>query len=395
MEEIRKFFKEIKDIDDLKEKLKKKGIIFNKNKKDGGLMILKYDKSNPLCNLGDEFTSYCRGMIIDLNDYHKYFSITIVCIPPEKAYKFSELIPINIEYNKLVFEEFYDGTMINVWYYNYINGAKWYISTRSRIGADCKWFSDKTFGELFYEALDTDKLDIELLDKNICHSFVLKHAENRIVKKYDKSGLILVQCRNIKTLELVDLETMRISYEEAGIKVNIPEKYNFKNMEDITDHMNKLTYESQGLVIKYNNNRTKIRNQNYNFVKHIRGNTPKLLPHYLDLRQKKLIKQYLYYYPEFKKDFDEFHLAIINMTDSLYNCYRGFHIYKKDTPKYVKLEDIQYELKPLVYELHGNYLNSGRKQKITYDYVKFYFNNLPIAKIIFVLNYKKNNEDKS
>lgn len=382
MEEIRNFFKEIKNIEDLEEKLKKKGIIFNKN---GNLMIMKYDKTNPLCNLGDEFTSYCRGLVIELDNYD------IVCIPPEKAYKFSELIPIDIDYSKLVFEEFYDGTMINVWYYN----DMWNISTRSRIGADCKWFSDKTFSELFYEALDKDKLDIELFDKNISHSFVLKHIENRIVKKYDISGLVLVQCRDMKTLELMDCETVKISYEEAGIKVNIAEKYNFKDMTEITDHMNSLTYESQGIVIKYNNNRTKIRNQNYNFVKHIRGNTPKLLQHYLDLRQKKLIKQYLYYYPEFKGEFDKFHLTIKNMTNSLYNCYKGYHIYKKDTPKYIKLDDIPYELKPLVYDLHGNYLSSGRKQKITYDYVKFYFNALPIPKIIFVLNYKKNNENKS
>ena len=64
-------------------------------------------------------------------------------------------------------------------------------------------------------------------------------------------------------------------------------------------------------------------------------------------------------------------------------------IHRPDTNGYLSVNDIPYELKPLVYELHGNYLKSNRTQKITYDYVKFYFNNLPIPKMIFVLNYQK------
>ena len=50
----------------------------------------------------------------------------------------------------------------------------------------------KTFRQLFIEATNKEKLDIELLDKNICHSFVLKHKNNRIVTKYETAGLVLV-----------------------------------------------------------------------------------------------------------------------------------------------------------------------------------------------------------
>ena len=373
------FFSGIDNIDKLKKELLERGIIFQEyNDNESHLLILKYDKLNPKCNLSDEFTSYCRGMVIDLD------SLKLVCVPPEKAFKYSELIPCDINYEKMLFEEFYDGTMINVWYHN----DKWYISTRSRINADCKWFSDKTFYELFMEAIKKENIELELLNKNICHSFVLKHKDNRIVKKYDDANVTLVHCVNMKTLKVIKNEVIRKMYLEEGQKIEIAKSLSFKNMNNIISYMNNLSYETPGVVIKYNNYRTKIRNQNYNFVKNIRGNTPKLLNHYLDLKNKNMIKQYLYYFPEYKNEFNEFQQDIFKSINLLHHLYKGRHIYKKETSGYLKNEDIPYEYKPLVYELHGQYLNT--RIKITFEYVKMYFNLLPIPRILFVLNYNKN-----
>ena len=208
--------------------------------------------------------------------------------------------------------------------------------------------------------------------------------------KYDSSSLVLVHCVNTKDLKVIKNEDMKIMYEKEGINIKIAESYQFKNMEEIMNHMNDLSYQIQGVVIKYNNNRTKIRNQNYNFVKVIRGNTPKLFTHYLDLKKKKLIKQYLYYYPEFKPEFDEFNSNLTRMINLLHHCYIGYHINKKIPEKAIRLETIPYELRPLIYELHGHHLKSQKQIKITNEYVKNYFNNLPIGKILFVMNYQKN-----
>ena len=117
-----------------------KTISFLRNIVIKGLMILKYDKLNPECDLSDEVTSYCRGLVIETSNFD------MVCIPPEKAYKYSELVPLNIDYSELIFEEFYDGTMINVWYYN----NEWNISTRSTIDANCKWYSEKNISTTVY-----------------------------------------------------------------------------------------------------------------------------------------------------------------------------------------------------------------------------------------------------
>ena len=123
-----------------------------------GLMILKYDKNNSNCNLNDNFTRYCRGLIIEKE------SRRIVCCPPEKSSNFTNLIPLIMEHDNkwenVTIENFIDGTMINVFYYD----GKWNIATRSRIGANCRWLGKKTFSEMFEEA--SNRFDFNCLDSN-------------------------------------------------------------------------------------------------------------------------------------------------------------------------------------------------------------------------------------
>ena len=54
----------------------------------------------------------------------------------------------------IVFEEFIDGTMINLFKYQ----DKVYISTRSCLGANCRWNSSNTFNILFNECIDFQNL---------------------------------------------------------------------------------------------------------------------------------------------------------------------------------------------------------------------------------------------
>merc|ERR1711976_420864 len=107
--------------------------------------------------------------------------------------------------------------MINLWYYN----DEWNISTRSKIGAECKWYSNKTFKELFYEAVERDNLQIESLNKKFCHSFLLKHQENRIVKKYHTPGLVLVHCIDMETHQLISNQEIKAFYDGENVLVNV------------------------------------------------------------------------------------------------------------------------------------------------------------------------------
>ena len=108
-------------------------------------MILKYDKRNENCNFNNDFTRFCRGLVIDIN------TRKIVCSPPEKSINFtnlmSRMMEQSIQWNSIISEDFIDGTMINV-----KNGDEWHISTRSRIGARCRWLGSKSFSEMFDDA---------------------------------------------------------------------------------------------------------------------------------------------------------------------------------------------------------------------------------------------------
>ena len=104
-----------------------------------GLTILKYSKKHPNCNLEDPFTMKCRGLVVDTA------TRKIVSVPPEKSYRFEYFSSHIQNWNEVKVEEFVDGTMINVFNYQ----GEWHISTRSNIGANCRWFSDKKFSEMF------------------------------------------------------------------------------------------------------------------------------------------------------------------------------------------------------------------------------------------------------
>jgi len=53
--------------------------------------------------------------------------------------------------------------------------------------------------------------------------------------------------------------------------------------------------------------------------------------------------------------------------------------------KNIETKDIEYPLKPLIYELHGSYLKS--KEKINLKIVSDYLHNLDGKKIMFIRNY--------
>ena len=130
--------------------------------------------------------NYCRGAIIDYSN-HK-----VVLVPPVKSSEirtkeeFMSPGLIDDEYQYLI-----DGTMINMFYHN----NEWLVSTRSNIGARCKFNQDcdYTFRYMFLDAMNAMEMEFAQLDKEVCYSFVLQHPQNRIVVPILKPYLYLVR----------------------------------------------------------------------------------------------------------------------------------------------------------------------------------------------------------
>ena len=373
-------FKTIKnytDNEDFNKQLRLLGLHYFDNE-ETGLTLIKYNQSDKTkYDFNNELIRYSRGLIFDRT------SRRIVCIPPEKSLHivpFSQNVSLD-QWLNVSIEEFVDGTMINCFNHH----DSWHISTRSFIGANCKWYSQKKFNELFDEA--KGNLDFEKLNSQYCYTFVLRHPENRIVTEYSSADICLVQVREIGENGFTEhsLEEVQKTLSEVGIEVTIPKRFQISKAEEINDIMKAMDYQQQGLVFKYNGMRSKVRNTEYDKVKHLRGNNKNVLFNYIELRQKAMVKEYLQYFPEFKNEFNDYRKKIEQTTMKLHQFYKNSYIYKTQ-PK----SEIPFELRPLCYEMHGTYLES--KNKWNRNSIISYFNKLAPARMIFIINFEKNKD---
>ena len=343
-----------------------------------GLTLLKYDQSNKSkYDFNNPLVRHSRGLV-----FHRETG-KVVCLPPEKSIHiipFSQPIAKE-EWLNVVIEEFIDGTMINCFYFD----DSWHISTRSFIGANCRWYSSKNFNELFDEA--KGNLDFEKLNPAYCYTFVLQHPDNRIVANYEVANICLVQVREIfeNSFHDIPLNVVHDQLKEVGINISIPKRYSIDKPEDINGILAQMDYQEQGLIFKYNGLRSKVRNTEYDKVKFLRGNNKNKFYNYIELRKKGMLNEYLEYFPEYKEEFDGFRKSIEKTTMKLFNNYKEAYIYKSKNKT-----EIPFELRPLCFEMHGIFM----KTKVRWDRTQVinYFNRLDTARIIFVVNFEKNKE---
>ena len=156
---------------------------------------------------------------------------------------------------------------------------------------------------MFEEALSEDNINLDVLPKALCYSFVLQHPCNRIVAPVEKPHAVLVEAHEISDKIITiyphgtteaDLELRSIIDEQS---IPIPEKFEYKHHNEAKEkHASRNTdFSTVGIIIKnYETGwRSKIRNPVYEEVKHLRGNFPKLQFLYLVLRQSGSVSKYL------------------------------------------------------------------------------------------------------
>jgi len=356
---------------DVKKILESKGLVVIDYEQDD-IYLIKYDKESS--DMNDDDVKQCRGLIVS-KDGNK-----TLCYPPNKSVKLDELPNDNI-----IYEEFLDGTMINLFYYN----GEWRISTRSRYGAECNYFSDKTFKNLYEES---NNIDYNLLETNCCYTFVLMHPENRIVKKYSSASISLVHVVDLsgEKPKILDLNDVKKKMDSVGLSLQYPKRLEFKTIKDSIDYVHNLDdYEIQGIVLKSGNIRSKIRSTKYNKAKYLRGNTRNVKELYHTLRQNNHITEFLSIFPEYDEEFKKYQQEFFDRTTKLWDLYKKCYIKKTHD----KLSTIPYEFRPICYELHGQYLST--RENITWYDVKLFMNNLPIPRILFIINYQNQNENEN
>jgi hypothetical protein len=320
----------------------------------------------------------CRSVILN-HEQH------IVSFAPPKSMAtnlFLEKYPVK---NPLIIaEEMIEGTMINVFW----DGVGWEVATRSTIGAQNKFYmppNPKTFFDMFQEAADQSGLKLENLNPAFCYSFVLQHPENKMVVGFETPGLYLVAVYKINnpscTIDVIDPRSCNLN---IGL-VKFPEIYGFDTWDDLkTRFEDAADINILGTMIHNleTGERTKIRNTNYEQVRRLRGNQPKLKYQYLVLRKSGREAEYLSHFSEHTEQFKEWREEVDTFSRDLYNKYVSCFVTKKHSP-----DDCSFYLKKTLYSLHDLYFYElkGQSKKITRDYVSKFVDNLHPSILMTIL----------
>lgn len=309
-------------------------------------------------------------------------------------------------------EEFVEGTMINMFYDSSLPSDDilgcWEITTRSSVGGDTRFFSNsanegKTFREMFIEALtDVSKERgspqeaLKDLKQEYCYSFVLQHPENRIVTEFKNPNLYLVAVYSIDDLTrtITRIPTEEVLTDSLATWAKTPAQHgqvltaeDLNGLERIWASEN-TDYGITGIILcdRATGLRSKIRNPEYEKVRQLRGNQPKLQYRFLSLRQSAAedVKNYLRYYPEDTDAFSNYGKQVQEFVQNLHHQYMECKVRRV---KDIKL--VPYEYRNHVYALHGHYLSDLRHlgRAVTRRVVEAYVNNLPAARLMFSINY--------
>ena len=134
------------------------------------------------------------------------------------------------------------------------------------------------------------------------------------------------------------------------------------------------------MKLKGGTQRYKYLNPNYLYVKNLKPNTNNQYLNYLELRGSGMLREYLSYYPEYTEEYNGYRDNLHKLSNDLYTTYKNVHVYKKTDKK-----DIPFHMRPLIYEIHGNYLKT--REPTSWLHIKDYIHDLPPKKLMFALNY--------
>jgi len=293
-----------------------------------------------------------------------------VCFSPPKSIPYTEFCGKN-PISSVVADEFIDGTMINVFYDFDTN--EWVIATRSIVGADCTFYSKKTFHDMFHET----NIDYSKLDKTYCYSFVLQHPDNQIVTPIEKPALYLIAVYHITDVGITEVHTSN----HCITAFLTPSTFTFSSYEEAEQFIHSQPYKFKGLMLKTSNERAKIRNPAYETIKKLRGNSASPLYTYLSIRATPQQLDYEKYFPN--HSFPLYEKQLTQLIAQLHSLYIDCFI-KKMKP----LKQYDQPFKQHLYELHMTYLHQLRQEKkcVTRHEVKKYILGLPPAVVVTLIS---------
>jgi hypothetical protein len=318
----------------------------------------------------------------------------------------------SMQMTPVIIEEFVDGVMIGQ-FWDAVTES-WRIHTRSTLDARCRYYSKRSFAELFAEAAATVGLNTDSLDRAVSYTWILQHPENRVVCPVQRPRIVLVQQVRIAADTLVaSTEANPAGEQVAGVVEYVssiptalesfrPKRYYDSAATDSSyahaaagaNHIMLMLLASmrngiqhQGLVFRSPAEpfrRWKTRSQMYDTVRHLRGNTARLDYMWMDMWSRGTLEDYLKWYPEERRPAMDIIQKWKAVTQEAYNLYVA--IFKARSTERTA---VPAKLKPLVYGLHTHYTTALKPAKRSLDWRECvsWCNDRDTALKIFVLNW--------
>ena len=328
--------------------------------------LVRYTKGKS--NFSLAHVPWCRSVVV-----HKESRLP-VCVSPVKA---DVLTDASVN-DATVAEEFVDGTMMNVFHSASDESAV--VCTRGRLGADKSFYKGcPSFREMLDDAmveLGVDNFSHMLPSSDNLHRFtslVLQHPVNRLVKKVEKAGFVIVHqgwVTNDGTV-FVEEDASQFNYVSTKDTENSEiQPYNLESVraaKTVKDWVSVQAQERgfgwQGLVLKDGaGRRWRQRSDVYDTLRTLRGNESTSEERYSRLRKARNVDQYLAFYAEDKDVLYELEGRLRKNTRQLLHFYVDVFRSRKTA-----FYELPWPYKHHVSVLHNFYKNTLRAEKKKMD----------------------------
>lgn len=270
-------------------------------KRKGLFLIFNYSQIDS--NFSYQLVRECRGIILEDVTFKP------VCVPFFKFFNHNEKHSDIVDWSTAKVQEKIDGSIIKVWNFE----DKWHISTNSMIDARDATLANGdgeilTFYDLFMHGIALSNIMEEGLDKDNTYMFEITSKYNKHIVPYDDITITHIGTRNNITLMECD--------EDIGIKK--PNEYHLTNLEDCLDIVKIFPFTKEGYVVvdKYYN-RIKIKSPAYLSAHYLKNNGCITKKRIIDMIKQEGTDEFLGYFPEYKKAFDDINYRILFFDNEL------------------------------------------------------------------------------
>jgi hypothetical protein len=286
------------------------------------------------------------------------------CVSPFAARR-DQKIPASADSAPLRLEDFVEGVMVNV--FRARGDAETHVTTRSKLDADGTFYSERSFRELFEEAMDAKHTSLNEIEKligapndSVAATFitlVLAHPEHRVVRTVEKANFWAIYRGTVANDGTVTFYTEDLPAAWRPKTYSLSFKGEFADLKAKFDEIKATKpWYWQGLVVHSGLQRWRFRNSEHDRVRRdLRGTESNSYGRFLRLRSQKRVQEYLRIYQEDNADFQAYEQDFRSATKTLYawycKCHKEHSVAFKSLPKSVQ---------PLVFDLHKFYLTALR-----------------------------------